>query len=65
VTTAGPPKKRQNLSAQPNFAANYRFGARSCVVVATLATGRSASNSSLDLTHFEPQQVKVRFNVNF
>jgi hypothetical protein len=28
-------------------------------------TGRTASNGSLDLTHFEHQQAKVRFNVNF
>jgi hypothetical protein len=51
VTTAGLPEKRKNLFAQPNFAAKYRLGARSCLVVATLATCQPAHASDVDSEH--------------
>ena len=51
MTTAGAPKKGQNVFARANLAVKYHLGARSCLVVATLATSQLARASVVDSEH--------------
>ena len=58
------------ITATATAATIRSSGARTPRIIAagssrSQVSGRSASGGLLDLTHFERQQAKVRFNVNF
>ncbi|MBV8922141.1 MAG: hypothetical protein JOZ76_29405 [Bradyrhizobium sp.] len=55
----------QGLFAGPTFYIQIARGMALSGAWNRQITGRAASNGSLDLTHFERQQAKLRFNVNF